>query len=230
MIENKDEIKNDSLEQPVNDQVEFEEYNGFKVQKGVIDAFNKRLAVEKSNLNKKQTALQDELNMIKVAFEEMKISQMTEKERKDVEDKKKMADLQKLIDEKEQNFNLFKTHKIDTELFNEVSKYDVYNISQVVKLIKTNSYDFKRNDNGDYEITFSYGDEALSVGDAVKRFLEEDSNANLLKSTLKSGSGTKKVSKSASTINNEISEEEFNNLSPKAKAQFFADGGTIKQK
>lgn len=173
-------------------QEELVSYNGIMLPKSVVDSINKRVASETHTWKERARTNEEKLNSLSVQMEEMRLAQMSEKERKEHEEAKKAKEIESLKEEKEKGFQLFKNYKTDTELFNEISNYDVFNPKQVVKLLKSEyQMDFIKDEAGDYNITFKIGDSHVTAKEAVKTFLNDETNSNLLRSTLKPGSGTK---------------------------------------
>ena len=211
----KEEVKKDDGETLV-------PYSGTMLPKKIVDGFNKRVASEKASLQKNYDALSEQFNTLSTQLEEMKLSQMTDKERKELEETKRQKEIETLKQEKEQGFSLFKNYKTDTEIFNEVSNYDVFNPKQVVSLLKTMyKMDFIKDDAGDYNILFKVGDSQVTVKEAVKMFLEDESNSNLLRSTLKGGAGTKtKINQPNQTLRTTFKRSEIADQTSEASKEY----------
>lgn len=175
--------------EPQND--EFEIYNGFKVQKGGVEAINKRVASETHAWKEKHKIVQDQLNELSVQLEEARLAQMSDKERQAHEELKKKEIFEALEKKAETYSNKYKNYYLDTELFREVSSYDVVNAKQVLALVKAEYKTEFAEDGDNLGLFLSNGSEKLTVQEAVKKFLTDPSNANLIRSTLKPGSGTK---------------------------------------
>lgn len=169
---------------------EFELYNGFKVPKGAVEAINKRVASETHNWKEKYSSLSNEVNSLRTTLEEHKLSQMSEAEKKAHEEKQRQTEKEKLIKERDEKDSKFKNYYLDTELFKEVSGHDVYNANQVIRLLKA-EYPHEITEEGDsLSVGFNIKGQKLTVQEAVKIFLDDPNNANLLKSRLQGGGGT----------------------------------------
>jgi len=169
---------------------EFETYNGFKVPKGAVEAINKRVAAETHTWKEKYNSLSSEINTLKTTLEEHKLSQMSEAEKKAHEEKQRQAEKDKLVKERDEKDSKFKNYYLDTELFKEVSGHDVYNANQVIRLLKAEyPQEITEGEDG-LSISFNVKGQKLTVQEAVKTFLDDPNNANLLKSRLQGGGGT----------------------------------------
>lgn len=188
----KDETKTESqIETPNIGAEEFEDYNGFKVQKGAKDIINKRVASETHTLKEKLKTISEENNTFRTQFEEFKLSQMSEKEKQAHEEQKRKEKEESLVKKADEYSSKYKNYFLDTELFKEVSNFDVVNSKQVLALIKAEyKTEFAETEDG-VNIFFNNGSTKLTVQEAVKNFLNDPSNANLIKSKLITGSGTK---------------------------------------
>jgi len=170
---------------------EFEDYNGFKVPKGAVDAINKRVAKETHNWKEKHRLTEEKLNTLSSQFEGMKLSTMTEKERQAHDEQKRKDEIESLKNKADDKDRKFKTYFLDTELFREISNYDVVNAKQVIALLKTEyKHEFAESEEA-VKVLFNKGSDKLTVQEAVKNYLQDPLNSNLIKSSLKTGTGTK---------------------------------------
>lgn len=194
-------------------QDELVSYNGTMLPKSVVDSINKRVASETHTWKERARTNEENLNKLSVQLEELKLAQMSEKERKEHEEAKKAKEIEDLKQEKEKGFQLFKNYKTDTELFYEISNYDVFNPKQVIKLLKAEyPMDFIKDEAGDYNIIFKIGDSQVTAKEAVKMFLTDETNSNLLRSTLKPGAGTKtKINQTNQTQKTTFKRSEISN-------------------
>lgn len=187
-------IADPKVDAPVDDSGsdnEWETYNGFKVQKGATEVINKRVASETFKLKEKYRTLQEQMNETNTRLEEMKLASMSDKERLEHEAAVRKAKEDQLLSKVSETDSKFKSYFRDTELLKAIGDYDCISPRQVLNLIKAEyKIDYVDND-GEVGIVFKNGDEALTVKDAVKTFLADPSNSNLVRSTLKPGSGTK---------------------------------------
>ena len=200
---------------------EFEEYNGFKVPKGTIEAINKRVAAEKAGLKSKYNDLQNSYNEMQVQLEELKIKSMSDAERQAHEEQKRKEQEEQLAKKAEMSETKFKTYFLDTELYREASKFDVHNAKQVVKLLKDEyKHKFSTEDNTDeLSVTFNINGTDVTVEEAVKKFLSDPDNANLLKSTFKPGADTRSNRNNMQTdFKTEYKRSELKN--PEVRAQY----------
>jgi hypothetical protein len=170
---------------------EFETYNGFKVPKGAVDAINKRVATETHTLKEKLKKFEEENNSFRVQFEEFKLSQMSEKEKQEHAEEKRKEREAELLNKANDKDRKFKNYFLDTELFREIGNYDVINSKQVLSLIKAEYKEEFEEAEEDVNIFFKKGSAKLTVQEAVKSFLSDPSNSNLIRSSLKPGAGTK---------------------------------------
>ena len=163
-----------------------------KLPKDLIDSLNKRTAAEKHQLKEKYTAVSEELNILKTQLEEVKLSQMSDKEKAELAEKKRLKELEdakKAVSDKDAKF---KNYYLDTELYKEAAAYDTYNAKQAINLLKAEyKHEFAEDENGDVQIVFNVNGNKVSVKEALKTFFSDPTNQNLLKSNLKSGAGTK---------------------------------------
>ena len=179
--------------------IEYETYNGMQVQKGTTELINKRVAAERTTLKKQFSTIESKYNDAATQLEEMRIATMSDKEKIEFNELTKKKELEILTAERDSNFNLFKDNKIDTELFKEVSKYDVFNPVQVVALLKAQGIDFQKGEDGNYNPLINISGAANTVESAVKIYLEDAANSNLIRSTLKTGTGTRTNNSSSTT-------------------------------
>jgi len=170
---------------------EFETYNGFKVPKGAVDAINKRVATETHALKEKLKKFEEENNSFRVQFEEFKLSQMSEKEKQEHAEQQRKQKETELVNKANDNDRKFKNYFLDTELFKEIGNHDVINSKQVLSLIKAEYKEEFEEAEEDVNIFFKKGSAKLTVQEAVKSFLSDPSNSNLIRSSLKPGAGTK---------------------------------------
>jgi len=170
---------------------EFETYNGFKVPKGAVDAINRRVATETHTLKEKLKKFEEENNSFRVQFEEFKLSQMSEKEKQEHAEQQRKQKETELVNKANDKDRKFKNYFLDTELFREIGNYEVINSKQVLSLIKAEYKEEFEEAEEDVNIFFKKGSAKLTVQEAVKSFLSDPSNSNLIKSSLKPGAGTK---------------------------------------
>lgn len=192
---------------------EFEEYNGFKVPKGTVEAINKRVASEKHGLKTKFDSLQTQYNELQTQLEELKLKSMTDAERQAHDEKKRKEFESQLTQKAEMSETKFKKYFLDTELFKEVGNYDVHNAKQVVKLLKDEyKHEFSNEDSTDeLSVVFNINGASATVEEAVKKFLSAPENANLLKSTFKPGGGTLKKNNQTEVQKTEFTRTELKN-------------------
>jgi hypothetical protein len=201
---------------------EFEVYNGFKVQKGAVDAINKRVASETHTLKEKIKKMDEENNSFRIQFEEFKLSQMSEKEKQEHEEQKrkqKEAELENRANDKDRKF---KNYFLETELFKEVSNYDVINAKQVIALIKSEYKQEFAEEGESVNIFFNNGSSKLTVQEAVKNFLQDPLNSNLIKSSLKPGAGTKASGTQQKNLRTTFKRSEVANTNSEAAAEYRA--------
>lgn len=180
-------------------------YNGksIKLAKELVDSINGRVASEKHQIKEKLTTLAEENNNLKTKISEYELSQMTDAQKKELEVKKQKEKEEALLQKASESESKFKNYFLDTELYKAVSDYEVHNSKQVVKLLKSEyKHDFVEDDNGELQIVFNVNGNKVSIKDAFKAFFNDPSNANLLKSTLKSGGGTSIKTGSGSSTQN----------------------------
>lgn len=199
---------------------EFETYNGFKVPKGAVDAINKRVATETHALKEKLKSISDENNSFRVQFEEFKLSQMSEKEKQEHEEQKRKqreAELENKANDKDRKF---KNYFLDTELFKEIGSYDVINLKQVLSLIKAEYKEEFEEVEEDVNIFFKKGSAKLTVQEAVKSFLSDPSNSNLIRSSLKPGAGTKVAGAQSKNLRTTFKRSEVSDINSDAAKEY----------
>ena len=219
-----EEVKKDEVVEEVKKDEEVEElvdYNGFQIPKGALDAVNKRVASETYNLKQKNQKLQEELNNFSTQLEEMKLNSMSEKERIEHEEALRKAEQEKLKAQVSEYSEKYKNYYRDTQLHNEISKHNVINPKQVLNLIKSEYKTDYEETNDEINLFFKNGEDKFTVQEAVKKFLDDPSNSNLLNSSLKSGSGTKSGSNSPKkTLRTEFKRSEVRDHNSEAAQEY----------
>jgi len=199
---------------------EFEIYNGFKVQKGTVDAVNKRVASETHKLKERYNETSEQLNALQQQLEEMKLNSMTEKERLAHEEEKRKIEEEKLKNQVEEYGSKYKNYYRDTELHNAISKFDVVNPKQVLNLIKSEyKTEFEESEDG-INLYFNSGSNKVTVEEAVKNFLDDPSNSNLIRSNLRSGSGTKTSNQSKTELRTSFKRSEIADPNSEAAKEY----------
>lgn len=198
----------------------------YKLPKEFKDEFNRRLSIERSkakdDLEKEYSPLKSDYEKTVTEFNEYRKKYMSKEERDNLKEKEYLDKIQATEKEKERGWHLFKSHKSETDIFEALSQYDVYNPKQVVKLLKS-EFAVDVNDlHGDFRTIFKAGDKQLSANEAVEMFLTREDNQNLLRTKLKSGAGTstskqvdigsKAVFTKAEITNNPEARKRFNEL------------------
>lgn len=198
-----DNLKDVTLDD--NHEEEYYEYKGeggkiFKLPIEFKEEFGKRLSIKekkvKSLYDEELKKIMSEKDQIANELMEIKKASMSEKERKELEEKLLAEKMTKLSEEKEKAWNLFKTKHSETEIYSELSKYDLYNSKQVLKLLKSEGQIDVIDESGEYKTVIKMNGKLYSVSEAIKEFLEQSENSNLLKNTLLPGSNTTKSTSS----------------------------------
>jgi hypothetical protein len=112
----------------------------------------------------------------------------------------KEAEFQKTLTEREEelkratsNVTKLRNFRRDNEILKAASEHDAYNPQQIVSLLEK---DFEYDEETDSFVCIvrkgGKKEKEMSVADRVKEFLTDVANENLIKSKVKSGSGTKK--------------------------------------
>jgi len=162
-----------------------------KLPKNVVESINKRVGAETHTAKEKARIAEEQNNKLLAQIEEFKLSQMTDKEKQEhaeLKRKEREAELENKANDKDRKF---KNYFLDTELFKEIGNYDVVNSKQVLSLLKAEYKEEFEEVEDNVNIFFKKGSTKLTVQEAVKTFLTDPSNANLIKSSLKPGSGTR---------------------------------------
>lgn len=216
-----DTAKTDQVEETkTTEEEEFENYNGFKVQRGTTEAVNKRVASETHKLKEKYNTTQEQLNTLQQQLEEMKLNSMTEKERLAHEEEQRKVEEEKLKNQVEEYGSKYKNYFRDTELHNAISKFDVVNPKQVLNLIKSEyKTEFEENEDG-INLHFNNGSNKVTVEEAVKNFLDDPSNSNLIRSNLRSGSGTKTSNQSKTELRTSFKRSEIADPNSEAAKEY----------
>jgi len=195
----------------------FEEYNGMLVQEGTVDKINKRVESERGQHEKKYADLEEKHNKLNTDHEELKKKHMTAEELQQENERKRQKEIDDLRADRDQKAILFKKNKIETDLLKEISSsgIEVVNAKQVMNLLRLEYDDIDIANDSD--LVFKKGSNSLTAQEAVKTFLEDQSNANLLKNTLKPGGGTRQPG--GLGTGKQVSRQEYDKLSPEAQME-----------
>lgn len=205
----------------------FESYNGLFVQEGVVTAINKRVEAERDQHTAKYTELEGKHKELSTQHEELRQKHMTAEERAADAQKKQQQREQELIADRDKNRNLYKNHRIETELFKGLSsfkaesKIETYDDDQVLRLLKS-EYDELDLANNDSEVVFKKGASSVIAKEAIKNFLEAEKNANLVKSGLNPGSGTQTSVQQSDNMRTKFKRSEVADTSSKPAAEYRA--------
>jgi len=151
---------------------------------------NTRLSVERSKVEESWKNNIEEIVKqkaeIESKYQELYKSTLSDKEKQELERQAEIERIQKLEQEKDNNYNLYKSHKTETDIFNSLSKYELFNPSQVKNLIKS-EYNIDIKDNS----TVIKTDEGYkNIDEVINEYLSKPENQNLIKSNARSGFGS----------------------------------------
>jgi hypothetical protein len=210
-------------EPPAEELVEYS-YNGksTKLPKELVESINRRTASELHTWKEKHKTQQDQINALSVQLEEMKLSTMTDKEKAELAEKKRNEEIEQYKSKADSYSTKYKNYFMDTELFREVSNYDVINSKQVISLLKAEyKHEFAETEDG-IELAFLSGGSKLTVQEAVKNFLHDPQNSNLIRSNLIPGAGTKAGGQQKRTMRTTFKRSEVADTSSEAAAEYRA--------
>ena len=115
---------------------------------------------------------------------------------------RELEQIKKQLSEKEQaandNWHLFRQHKVDNDIFQALSGYDLCNAGQTAMLIKSfGQAEIVKDDSGQFNTAMKMNVdgivEEISPREFVQKWLSLPENAHHLKNNLKSGGGTSEV-------------------------------------
>jgi len=168
-------------------------FNGktVKLSKEIVESINRRVGAETHTAKERARQLEETNNTLSAQLEEFKLSQMTEKQKQEHNEQKRKDREAELERKASDSDSKFKNYYLETELFKAISEYEVVNSKQVLNLIKAEyKSEFADIEDG-IQVFFNNGSTKFTVQEAVKTFLSDPNNANLIKSSLIPGSGTK---------------------------------------
>ncbi len=156
-----------------------------------------KMLEQKTELEKAEIRFNKQLEELKSQME----SNLKERE-------EKLSQFEEEIKKREEQINRLRYGKLDAEIMEAAAKFNAYSPAQIVKLTK-DMFEYDENlDKFFFYVKDKKGDkivDELTVEERIKEFLEDDSNANLVRSDVKPGTEHKESVTKTPTETKEVS-------------------------